>query len=107
MQAKVKLITGLNVKSAMLERYLNNVKPQMTDLVGDNAELVLNLTNLGGTTFPVFRIVAVGASGRQVESIIALNGRTGRASVIRPQETFLFDSENVDAADDDFERDDA
>jgi hypothetical protein len=81
MRAELKILTGLSVKSTTFDE--------------ENSKVVLDLSNLGGSSiFPILHVVAVGANGRRNESIIALSGRNGRASIVKPQDDFPFDSED-------------
>ena len=82
MQAKFKILTGMSVREVTYSE--------------DESVVTLELSNLGGSSiFPILHVVAVGANGRRRESIIALNGKSGRATVVKPQNDFPFDSEDT------------
>lgn len=82
MQAKLKILTGMSVKDVEFDE--------------DESLVTLDLSNLGGSSvFPILHVVAIGANGRRRESIIALNGKNGRATVVKPQDDFPFDSEDM------------
>lgn len=82
MRAELKILTGMSVKTA--------------DFQEDESMVLLDLSNLGGSSvFPILHVTAIGANGRRHESIIALNGKNGRATVVRPQDDFPFDSEET------------
>jgi len=82
MQAKLKILTGMSVREVTYSE--------------DESLVTLDLSNLGGSSiFPILHIVAIGANGRRRESIIALNGKNGRATIVKPQSDFPFDSEDT------------